>query len=98
MMFMVVICCRLRCDDSSLRPLHARAFSDALHARLTQVALGQVLHQLDDFLPFGRSVPLDDLLAVALLVFFGVRTLQVGASQMTVPTRSWSNEEWRRAW
>ena len=42
-----------------------------------QVALGQVLHQLDEFLPFGKSVPLDDLLAVALLVFFGVRTLQV---------------------
>jgi len=51
------------------------------------VALGQVLHQLDEFLPFGRSVPLDDLLAVALLVFFGVRTLQVGALQMSVPTR-----------
>lgn len=46
---------------------------------LPQVALGQVLHQLDDFLPFGRSVPLDDLLAIALLVFFGVRTLQAGA-------------------
>ncbi|KAK9844210.1 hypothetical protein WJX81_008141 [Elliptochloris bilobata] len=40
------------------------------------VALGQVLHQLDEFLPFGNGVPLDDLLAVALLVFFGVRTLQ----------------------
>ena len=36
-----------------------------------------MLHQLDEFLPFGKSVPLDDLLAVALLVFFGVRTLQV---------------------
>ena len=36
-----------------------------------------MLHQLDEFLPFGQSVPLDDLLAVALLVFFGVRTLQV---------------------
>lgn len=44
-----------------------------------QVALGQVLHQLDEVLPFGRAVPLDDLLAVALLVFFGVRTLQARA-------------------
>ena len=38
-----------------------------------------MLHQLDEFLPFGGTVPLDDLLAVALLVFFGVRTLQACA-------------------
>ena len=49
---------------------------------MAQVALGQVLHQLDEFLPFGGTVPLDDLLAVALLVFFGVRTLQACARRI----------------
>lgn len=41
-----------------------------------QVGLGQVLHQLDELLP-ANSLPLDDLLAAALLVFFGVKTLLV---------------------
>ncbi|KAK9915411.1 hypothetical protein WJX75_008822 [Coccomyxa subellipsoidea] len=38
------------------------------------VALGQVLHQLDELLP-ANSLPLDDIFAAALLVFFGVKTL-----------------------
>jgi len=37
-----------------------------------------VFHQLDELLP-ASSVPLDDLLAVALLLFFGITTLKVGA-------------------
>lgn len=37
----------------------------------------QVFHQLDELLPFDSSVPLDDLLAVTLLLFFGVTTLKV---------------------
>ena len=41
-----------------------------------QVFLGQTLHQLDELLP-ANSLPLDDLCAVALLVFFGVKTLLV---------------------
>jgi len=41
------------------------------------VGLGQVLHQVDEILPPGfSSVPLDDILAVILLVVFGVQTLQ----------------------
>lgn len=38
------------------------------------MGLGQVLHQLDELLP-QSSVPWDDLLAVALLLWFGVQTL-----------------------
>ena len=38
------------------------------------VALGRFLHQLDELLP-QSSLPLDDLLAVALLLWFGVSTL-----------------------
>jgi putative Ca2+/H+ antiporter (TMEM165/GDT1 family) len=38
------------------------------------VALGRFLHELDEYVPtFG--IPLDDALAVLLLVFFGVQTL-----------------------
>ena len=42
-----------------------------------QVLLGQVLHQLDQ-LELAGNVPIDDLLAVALLVYFGIQTIQVG--------------------
>ena len=42
------------------------------------VALGQTLHQLDELVPQGaRSVPYDDLIAAALLVWFGLQTLKV---------------------
>jgi putative Ca2+/H+ antiporter (TMEM165/GDT1 family) len=41
------------------------------------VALGQVLHQLDELVPQGASkVPYDDIIAVSLLVWFGLQTLQ----------------------
>eukprot|EP00879_Flechtneria_rotunda_P008424 GHRR01008824.1.p1 GENE.GHRR01008824.1~~GHRR01008824.1.p1 ORF type:complete len:366 (+),score=156.08 GHRR01008824.1:261-1358(+) len=43
------------------------------------VVLGQVFHQLDELLP-ASSVPLDDLLAVALLLYFGVNTLRDAAT------------------
>ena len=42
----------------------------------TQVVLGQALHQVDELLP-SSSLPFDDIAAAVLLVFFGVRTLQV---------------------
>ena len=42
-----------------------------------QVVLGQALHQVDELLP-SSSLPFDDIAAAILLVFFGVRTLQVG--------------------
>jgi len=40
------------------------------------VALGRVFHTLDEVLPFDtQGLPVDDYLAVALLVFFGIQTL-----------------------
>lgn len=38
----------------------------------------QVLHQVDELVPGEANIPYDDLLAVALLVYFGIKTLQVG--------------------
>jgi hypothetical protein len=46
------------------------------HAVQRQVFLGQSLHQLDELLP-ANTLPLDDVFAVALLLFFGVKTLLV---------------------
>jgi len=40
------------------------------------VALGQVLHQIDELEFASSKLPLDDILAVALLTFFGVKTIQ----------------------
>ena len=46
---------------------------------LISVGLGEFLHQIDENLPnFG--LPIDDLLAVALLVFFGIQTLRSAAT------------------
>lgn len=43
------------------------------------VALGEVFHKVDELIPQGANkIPFDDIIAVALLVIFGVRTLQVG--------------------
>ena len=39
------------------------------------VSLGRLLHVADEALPFVSDVPWDDYAAVALLLFFGVRTL-----------------------
>ena len=43
------------------------------------VGLGQALHQLDEVIPTA-GLPLDDLLAVALLLWFGIATLRGAAS------------------
>ncbi|GFR49444.1 hypothetical protein Agub_g11502 [Astrephomene gubernaculifera] len=41
------------------------------------VLLGQVLHQVDELVPESAGkLPYDDLLAVALLLYFGIKTLQ----------------------
>lgn len=48
----------------------------ALNFQSLQVALGQVLHEIDQLEFAGSNIPLDDLLAVALLVFFGIKTIQ----------------------
>ena len=44
------------------------------------VALGQALHLMDELVPqLGENkIPYDDLVAAALLIFFGVKTIQVG--------------------
>ena len=42
-----------------------------------QVALGQIIHRADELLPFTSPFPLDDVLAAALLIFFGLKTLKV---------------------
>lgn len=41
-----------------------------------QVVLGQALHQVDELLP-SSTLPFDDIAAAVLLVFFGIKTLQV---------------------
>lgn len=43
------------------------------------VGLGRALHELDELVP-NLGVPLDDLLAAALLVFFGIQTLRSAAT------------------
>lgn len=40
------------------------------------MGLGLVLHEADQILDTG-GIPLDDIVAIALLLFFGIRTLQV---------------------
>ena len=52
--------------------------SDLLAVHL-QVLLGQVLHQVDELLP-ASSLPFDDIAAAALLLVFGLKTLQAGAA------------------
>ena len=42
------------------------------------MGLGLVLHEADNvFSPSVGGLPVDDIVAVALLLFFGIRTLQV---------------------
>jgi hypothetical protein len=79
-------CLRCRSGISGLNPKTPRLWG--LH-RLPvavgawQVGLGLVFHQADEAFA-SDSLPFDDLVAVALLVYFGVRTLQVGPN---LPTR-----------
>ena len=58
---------------------HACAGSSKLQC-LVQVVLGQALHQVDELLP-SSSLPFDDIAAAFLLVFFGIKTLQVRTTQ-----------------
>ncbi|KAK9815128.1 hypothetical protein WJX73_008234 [Symbiochloris irregularis] len=60
------------------------------------VALGQVLHQADELLPFKSPVPLDDVLAALLLIFFGVKTLQDAKDAGDGGERSEAEEEVER--
>ncbi len=43
-----------------------------------------MLHQVDELLPVG-SIPFDDILAVGLLIFFGVKTLQAQPPAHRIP-------------
>ena len=47
-----------------------------MHAPVIQVGLGLVLHEADNIFDTG-GLPLDDIVAISLLLFFGIRTLQV---------------------
>jgi hypothetical protein len=40
-------------------------------------AFVQVFHQVDELLPVNTDIPLDDVLACALLLYFGINTLRV---------------------
>lgn len=43
--------------------------------------LVQAMHQIDELLPAAAvKIPYDDVIAAALLVYFGVKTLKVGGS------------------
>jgi hypothetical protein len=49
---------------------------------LPQVGLGLVLHEADNLIDTS-GIPLDDIVAIGLLLFFGIRTLQVGRLAVT---------------
>ena len=59
-----------------------------------QVALGEILHKADQVLPFN-GIPVDDIAATALLIFFGVRTLQVRPESEDHPADSWHEGQCR---
>lgn len=60
----------------SVRTQHMVTLCRCTRLSCCQVGLGQVFHQLDELLPaVPGGFPLDDALAVALLVFFGLQTL-----------------------
>lgn len=48
---------------------------------LMQVGLGLVLHEADTIFDTG-GLPLDDIVAVSLLLYFGVQTLRVRHNSM----------------
>ena len=50
---------------------------------MLQVVLGQALHGIDELLP-SSSLPFDDIAAAVLLVFFGIKTLQVNPPKMHI--------------
>ena len=69
----------------ALRQSKAAVFTGTFSAlavmTVISVALGQTLHQLDELVPKGAdpssSIPYDDVIAAALLVWFGLQTLKV---------------------
>ena len=57
---------------------------------IMQVGLGEFLHQLDDKMP-NSPVPIDDVLAAVLLIFFGVQTLRVSSLPGSAPLQTSGN-------
>ncbi|PRW33822.1 GDT1 chloroplastic isoform X3 [Chlorella sorokiniana] len=47
---------------------------------VVSVGLGRVLHLLDEVVPNASGLPIDDIIAVLLLIWFGVQTLRSAAS------------------
>ena len=70
--FFIAVLLALQQDKKAASP--GRTGATAM--TLISVTLGQFLHQLDENLPFDTSFPWDDLLAAALLIFFGVQTIR----------------------
>ncbi|GBG00408.1 hypothetical protein Rsub_13132 [Raphidocelis subcapitata] len=73
--FFIALLLALRQDRTAV---FAGTFGALAVMTVISVALGQVFHQLDELLP-ASSIPFDDLLAVALLLFFGITTLKGAA-------------------
>jgi len=57
------------------------------------VALGEVLHKLDELIPLNTDLPLDDYAAVALLVYFGVSTIKDAAVPKQEEEKAEAEEE-----
>lgn len=75
--------------QSSKQAVFVGTFGALAVMTVISVGLGVALHEVDGFLPFDTSkFPVDDLLASALLIWFGVRTLS-GADGFTAK----ANEE-----
>ncbi|KIY99390.1 hypothetical protein MNEG_8572 [Monoraphidium neglectum] len=70
--FFIALLLALKEDRSAV---FAGTFGALAVMTVISVALGQVFHQLDELLP-ASGVPFDDLVAVALLLFFGISTLK----------------------
>jgi hypothetical protein len=66
---------QVRPQPPSPSPSHAAGTFGALAVMtVLSVGLGRALHEIDELLPAAaQGLPLDDLLAVALLLFFGVQ-------------------------
>jgi len=86
--FFIALLLALQADKNSV---FVGTFGALAIMTVISVGLGQVLHQVDEFLP-DVGIPFDDILAIALLVWFGISTLN-GAGGFTEK----ANEEYEEA-
>lgn len=74
--FFIALLLALKEDKNSV---FAGTFGALAIMTVISVFLGQALHQLDELVPQDSllaSIPLDDVIAAALLIWFGIKTLQ----------------------